>query len=371
MAKTQQLIDDLEKRKALFNIALAGTDEGSPLGVNPIVQEAIDALKPSATPTVSPSSEEGKVNITLGGALKGATIPFVPGQPVTGIQPVAAAATPAMQSPEAVGTTDTFLDLLMRNNELRMRNDAELKRNEKANQARTRIAAISDAIASLGNLIGTTQGAFNQPQTYSTPFVTEQVEQDRALARQRANMLERTDNELRLAKMKMDATAANYDRQLAIQDAISQRALNNAIARANLEADKHGYRTDENAQKAGYTREIHQMDNESREKRTNTSAGVSAANNRRNVQFKYDELDAKKNGQIGSGSGGVGGYTTRTEYEYDELGHKTSETKTRTGSNGQTTTTTTTTSSGGKKPNPMGSSSQPSGSKKKKKNPMN
>ena len=72
-----------------------------------------------------------------------------------------------------------------------------------------------------------------------------------------------------------------------------------------------------------------------------------------------------KNGEIGGSGGGVGGYTTTTRLEYDELGRKTGETKTRTPAGGPTTTITTS----GKKPNPMGSAPS-QGGKKKKKNPM-
>lgn len=110
------------------------------------------------------------------------------------------------------------------------------------------------------------------------------------------------------------------------------------------------------------------MNNASAEKRTGITAGTSRANALTRDAFNRDKLEAQKNGEIGGSGGGVGGYTTTTRSEYDELGRKIGETKTRTPAGGPTTTTTTTTASG-KKPNPMGPAPS-QGGKKKKKNPM-
>ena len=349
--KTQKLLEDLAKRNAEAALAVGATadpDVHAPAQVDPVVQEALDSYKPSPEPSITPK-EDGTYDVKLGGALKGATIPYTPVAPVAGEE----------EAPLS------FYDMLLRNEEVRKKASDAYERNEKSNRARSTIASIADALSSLGNLVGTTYGAFNQPQTYQTPFITEQVEADRARARQLAQALYERDNSLRLAKMKMDATQAGYDRQLAVQDAITQRAYMNAMARADLAEKNAAHKSEQIAQQGEIRKDIAQMNNESSERRTAKTAGVSRANALTRDAFNRDKLEAQKNGEIGGGSNGVGGYVTETNIEYNDMGQKVRETKSRTGKNGNTTTTTTT-----KKPNPMGSAPQQEG-KKKKKNPMN
>lgn len=363
MASTRELIDDLEKRKALFDIAVKGTDldEG---GMNPLVADAIASAPPAQT-GVAPSSEPGKVDVTLGGAFGGATIPFTPGTAA----PSSASPKPVIPAPQVDAQGNSFYDMLLANDAYRQQNAESFERNERANKARTTLAAVTDALASLGNLVGTTQGAFSQPQTYQTPFVTEQVEADRARARALADRIQANDQTLRLAQAREEMTSGAYALKQALEEEKTRRAMENNAARAalaaqnagyrsDLEGVKHGYRTDEETQKQAGRETIQTMRNQQSDINNRRSTGTSAANNiRTNDRIRET-----------GGGGSVGGYTTTTQSEYDELGHKVRETKTRTGANGQTTTTTTT--PGGRKPNPMGSAPQ-QGGKKKKKNPMN
>lgn len=361
---TQQLVDDLEKRRLeasrLLDASLAVTAPGAPGTVNPIVAEAL-ASAPSS-PSANPFLEVAK-SVT-----PGVNIPVSPSDtaPVPGA-PKPVAPVPSAEAPATASTS--FYDMLLQNDSYRLANKKAFERNEKANRARTTIAAVTDALASLGNLVGTTQGAFSQPQTYQTPFVTEQVEADRKEARKLAQAIQDNDQSLRLAKAKMDYEEGLYGNRLALEQAKTDRALALALERAklaeqnagyksDLEGEKHGYRTEEETQKQAGREVIQTMRNQQSDINNRRSTGTSAANNiRTNDRIRET-----------GGSGGVGGYTTTTEAEYDELGHKVRETKTRTGAGGQTTTTTRT--PGGKKPNPMGSASQ-QGGKKKKKNPMN
>lgn len=319
MASTLELIDKLEREKALLGVGAVGREEGA---MDPLVAEALRTAPPAKT-SVAPSSDPGRVNVTLGGALGGVTVP---------VEPVSVK--PVEKEPER----DYFYDLLMANDDYRKRNAEAFERNERATRARTRIAAVSDAISSLGNLVGTVYGAPSQEQTYQTPLINERREEDLARARKLAQSIQDNDLSIRLQEAKLDSQAGRYANQLAVQDAITQRALANAAARAALEESKHGYRTAENEQKAGYTHDVHAMDNASREKIASGRDATSSSNKEKDIQFKYDELEAKKNGEIGSGGGGVAGYTTETTIQRDKYGRETGRTTTRTGSNGQTTT---------------------------------
>lgn len=284
----------------------------------------------------------------------------------------AAMAVPVVPAPRVgagVGddVAESFYDMLVRNDAYRLANKDAFERNERANAARVRIAAVTDALASLGNLVGTTRGAFSQPQTYQTPFVTEQVDADRARARQLADRLQANEQTIRLTKAREDLATGAYALRQALEEERTRRAMLNNEARAALSAQNAGQKSEQIAQQGAIRKEVAQMNNASAEKRTGITAGTSRANALTRDAFNRDKLEAQKNGEIGS-SNGVGGYTTTTEYTYDDLGHKTGETKRRTPAGGPTATTSKPAS--GKKPNPMGSAPS-QGGKKKKKNPMN
>jgi len=335
---TQQLVDDLEKRNLAAQRALNAMQAVAPgsgaLAADAIVGErasqALDALD-----TVSPGAGAALV--------KEAISPSVAPSPVSEPAPVAVAQPAAPAEQPATASPVSFYDMILQNDAIRNKEKEDWERREKSDRARTTIAAVTDALASLGNLVGTTQGAFSQPQTYQTPFITEQVERDRALARSRADMLYNSDNNLRMAQAKYDQQLANIDRQLAVQDKMTERELAKIQARAELADANAGYRSDQIAQQGDIRKDVARMNNESAERRTAKTAGVSRANALTRDAFNRDKLEAQKNGEIGSGSGGVGGYTTETNIEYNDMGQKVRETKSRTGANGNTTTTTTTT----------------------------
>lgn len=334
----QQLVDDLQRRQALFDVAVSHTDSAPAPGMNPLVA---DALAGGPAPSGSPFLGAAK------SVAPSVATPPVASVPPQDTAPVPGSPKPVMPAPQVdTPSSNSFYDMLLMNDAYRLQNKEAFERNEKANKARTTIAAISDALASLGNLVGTTQGAFNQPQTYQTPFVTEQVEADRARARQLADRLLANDQTIRLTQAREDMTNGAYALRQALEEERTRRAQMNNEARAALSAQNASQKSEQIAQQGGIRKEVAQMNNESAERRTGISAGTSAANNKRNIAFKEKELEAKKNGEIGGSGGSVGGYTTTTQYQYDELGHKTGETKTRTPAGGPTTTTTTTTQSG-------------------------
>lgn len=335
---TQQLVDDLQRRQALFDIAVSSTDAAPVPGVNPLVADAL-ANGASSAPAPNPFHAAA-----MGLAPK---VESAPVAPVGAVAP-AASALPVTPAPRVdAGETNSFYDMLLRNDAYRLQNKEAFERNEKANRARTAIAAVSDALASLGNLVGTTQGAFSQPQTYQTPFVTEQVEADRKEARKLAQAIEDNDMSLRLTQAKYDAENGLYGNKLALEQAKTDRAMALALERAKLaeqnagyksalEGTKHGYRSDEIAQRGDITLKGIEMRNEQSDINNRRTTGTSAQNNIRNNETRKEV-----------GSGNVGGYTTHTDIIYDELRRKTGETKTRTREGGATTTTTTTTAPGG------------------------
>ena len=320
MTPEEQFALEMEKRRAATEAVMRSlqNDTHGP-SMNPVVADAV-ANPPAVEPEPAPVAAEA---------------PAVEEKPA--VAPAAPAVQPATASPVS------FYDMILQNDAIRNKEKEDWERREKSDRARTTIAAVTDALASLGNLVGTTHGAFSQPQTYQTPFITEQVERDRALARSRADMLYNSDNNLRMAQAKYDQQLANIDRQLAVQDKMTERELAKIEARAALAADTAKYKSDQIAQQGDIRKDVARMNNESAERRTAKTAGVSRANALTRDAFNRDKLEAQKNGEIGSGSGGVGGYTTETNIEYNDMGQKVRETKSRTGANGNTTTTTTTT----------------------------
>ena len=180
----QQFIDDLERRKLEAEKILGGAlsvgaavdpDARKGATVEPAVQEALDSYeppKPSNEPSVTDKGD-GTYDVKLGGALRGVHLPFTPGVPVSSEE----------NEEEKTEKPLSIYDLLARNDAVRQKLSENWERNERSNKARTTIAAVTDALASLGNLVGTTQGAFNQDQTYQTPLVASQREEDREIGR--------------------------------------------------------------------------------------------------------------------------------------------------------------------------------------------
>ena len=242
--------EDLEKRILAAQQALNMAPAGTPT----IVEQAIaeqrqqEAGKASALP-------EGKTAVSLGGAFGGAKVPVDTAllenpqrvldvqkhidasktDGLAGVAPVVPEATPKVkQEGEEDGPVNFYRDWLLKNEELAGRMRDEYERNEKSNKARTRIAAISDALSSLGNLVGTMYGAPSQVQTYQTPLVAEQAQTDREYARKMAQMLQTREQNILLQQAKDELAERNLDRQLQVQKEISDRAIRNNESKAGI-----------------------------------------------------------------------------------------------------------------------------------------
>ena len=314
MATTRELIDDLEKNRQaaqqLFNIAAPGTFD-----VPTIVEQAIAEQRPV------PGTVTGGENptVALGGAFHGATVPLpnvtvgqtthakdsapVPGAPKQVIP------APQVDTPE----TNSFYDMLLRNDAYRLANQEAFERNEKANRARTTIAAVTDALASLGNLVGTTQGAFSQPQTYQTPFVTEQVEADRARARALADRIQANDQTLRLAKAREDLTNGTYALRKELEEEKTRRAQMNNEAKADLETQKQEGRMELEKFKQGGRVSLKQMDIDYKQNKDEMQAalrqqGIRISAGRLSEMIRHNQTIEKIREK--GGGGGVGGYET-------------------------------------------------------------
>lgn len=357
-----QLAEDIERRnreaQAVFSVAA-----GDRTGLNPVVAEALASQQHASgqSPLTQIATQVAQQSVSQ-------PVPAQTVNPTLPNRPNGIISERPMGVPDTESRPQSFADLIMQNNAVRLRNKEAFDRREKADKARLTIAAVTDALASLGNLVGTTQGAFSQPQTYQVPFVHEDAERARAEARNTANMLLRNDQSLRVAQMREESANSAAALRQALEEERTRRAqMNNEaradLARQNAEAKvnyagvQQGYKSELEAQKQAGRETLAGINNASREKQTAMRVGVSAANNIRNNER-----------MAANGGGRVGGYTTETTIHRDEYGQETGRTTTRTPANGGPSTTTTTGSSG-KKPNPMGSAPKQEG-KKKKKNPM-
>lgn len=329
-----QLAEDIERRnreaQAVFSVAA-----GDRTGLNPVVAEALASQQHA-------SGQSPLTQIATQVAQQSVSQPASVGTPV--INPNAPDPRVPVQAPDTESQPQSFADLIMQNDAVRLRNKEAFDRREKADKARLTIAAVTDALASLGNLVGTTQGAFSQPQTYQVPFVHEDAERARAEARNTANMLLRNDQSLRVAQMREDsANSASALRQALEEERTRRAQMNNdarvALAQENarlkgeLYEKQHGYKTEEQEQKFADQKQIA----DDRNSTTLQAAGIRAG------ATKYAADKRAENS--------VGGYTTETTYQYeqDEYGNwrKVGETKTRgTGNGGGSTTTTTGSGSG-------------------------
>lgn len=320
---TQQLVDDLEKNRLaaqqLFNIASPGTFD-----VPTIVEQAIAEQRPA------PGTVTGGENptVALGGAFHGATVPLpnvTVGQTTSAKDsaPVPGAPKPVIPAPQVdLPETGSFYDMLLRNDAYRLANQETMERNEKANRARTRIAAITDALASLGNLVGTTQGAFSQPQTYQVPFVHEDAEKARAEARNTANMLLRNDQSLRLAERREDMANRGLDRQLVVQQAIADRQAAKSQADLELERERQKGKMELEGKRQEGRIDLKKMDLEYKGNKDQMLAdlrarGINISAGRLAEMVRHNHaIEAIR--ENGGGSGNVGAYTTYVEY--DEYG---------------------------------------------------
>lgn len=235
-----------------------------------------------------------------------------------------------------------FANLLAQNEAYRQQQSQLWEQREKESRSRRTIAAVSDALSSLGNLVGTSRGAFNQPQTYQMPFVQRGIEQERALARNTADRLRATD--------------------LSLQNGAAGAGLNNPFALENL---RHQHTMEQIGAKGRVNSALEEQRQQGREtlkdmyyKYKGDYDKMMADLKRQGIQIQRDRLDEaiRHNQAIEDlrgqyGGGGVSGYTTETTIHRNDYGQETGRTTTRTpaprpGVNDQPSTRTTTKTGG-------------------------
>lgn len=260
--------------------------------------------KPTDSELASPVVVTGRATAPSGGLAGG--LPFVAGQP-------AAAPAPAQQAPDVDTAPSSFADMIMQNDAVRLRNQEAFDRREKADRARLTLASITDALASLGNLVGTTQGSFNQPQTYQVPFVHEDAERARAEARNTANMLLRNDQSLRVAQMRKDSANSAAALRQALEEERTRRAQINNEAKADLETQKQEGRMELEKFKQGGRVSLKQMDIDYKQNKDEMQAaldqqGIRISAGRLAEMVRHNQTIEKIREK--GGGGGVGGYET-------------------------------------------------------------
>lgn len=269
--------------------------------------------KPTDSELASPVVVTGQATAPSGGLAGG--LPFVAGQP-------AAAPAPAQQAPDVDTAPSSFADMIMQNDAVRLRNQEAFDRREKADKARLTIAAVTDALASLGNLVGTTQGSFNQPQTYQVPFVQQDVEAARAEARRYADLLMRNDQSLRLAERREEMANRGIERQLAVQQAIADRQAAKSQADLELERERQKGKMELEGKRQEGRIDLKKMDLEYKGNKDQMLAdlkarGINISAGRLAEMVRHNHaIEAIR--ENGGGSGNVGAYTTYVEY--DEYG---------------------------------------------------
>lgn len=249
--------------------------------------------------------------------------------------------------------SNSFVNMLAQNEAYRKQQSSAWEKREKEARSRKTIAAVSDALSSLGNLVGTAYGAAPQQQTYQMPFITQQTEQDRAIARATADRIRATEQNLL-------ASQASYDTKnpFALERLRHQNKMEQIEAQSKATNDAIGLRGEESRKTEGMKQEnrvsIKEMDLRYKGDRDKMMADLK----RQGIQVSREKLDemVRHNqtmeviSEKKAGNGGnVGGY--KVIITRDEFGREVSRERVPT------------TKEVERKPNPMGEG--------KKKNPMN
>lgn len=248
---------------------------------------------------------------------------------------------------------NSFVNMLAQNEAYRKQQSAAWEKREKEARSRKTIAAVSDALSSLGNLVGTAYGAAPQQQTYQMPFITQQTEQDRALARATADRIRATEQNLLASQASYDTKNPFALERLRHQNKMEQIGARNDATLEQIGARGEQTRETEKA-KFGNRVALKEMDLQYKGDRDKMMADLK----RQGIQISREKLDEMirhnqtmeviSEKKAGNG-GNVGGY--KVIITRDEFGREVSRERVPT------------TQEVGRKPNPMGGDGR-------KKNPM-
>ena len=194
---------------------------------------------------------------------------------------------------------------------------------QKNERSRKVIAGLGDAISSIVNLIGTTQGAYDQKQVFMEPRLRDVIEQDRQrryarIEKQRANVQAQINaiNNLKLAGAKMDAAARQNAANLAY------KAAKDAADRDFKERDSQR-KYDLQAQKNANDALFKERDQERKEKDTESAIAARKANTAQGWvrANSYAERNKALNEatRAGGGSGSGRGSGSNNFLNYDDF----------------------------------------------------
>ncbi len=220
----------------------------------------------------------------------------------------------AAQAPQAPASS--FADLLAQNEAFRQQQSENWKKREREGRSRKTMAAITDALASLGNLVGTSVGAVNQPQTYQMPFVVQDIEQDRAMARATADRLRNYDMSIRQMDAKAGAAGSEIAGKMALeklrQQGRSELQNQKTADSAYLEALKQGGRIDLKQMDIDYKKDRDKMANALKQQ------GINISRERLDEMIRHNQaIEVIRENSAG---GRVGGY--KTVITRDEFGRE-------------------------------------------------
>lgn len=229
--------------------------------------------------------------------------------------------TPATTTPSAPATatepaTVSFADLLAENAAFRKQQSENWEKREREGRSRKTMAAISDALASLGNLVGTSFGAVNQQQTYQMPFVVQDIEQDRAMARATADRLRNYDMSIRQMDAETVAAGSEIAGKMALeklrQQGRSELQSQKTADSAYLEALKQGGRIDLKQMDIDYKKDRDKMANALKQQ------GINISRERLDEMIRHNQaIEVIRENSAG---GRVGGY--KTVITRDEFGRE-------------------------------------------------
>ena len=170
----------------------------------------------------------------------------------------------------------SFLEMIKENQAYQEQARKNAERKERENRARLALAGLADGLSALGNLIGTTQGAANQPQTYQMPFVKEDIDKGQARDYETTERLRRAEQALRAEEAKLSSKGNPF----AVSDVAHARKLAEIAARG-ANSEKIQQHIDARTQQNNEARaDIAQMTAESRERIAQGRNATSRANNR-------------------------------------------------------------------------------------------
>lgn len=197
--------------------------------------------------------------------------------------------------------------------------DETAQRNERSRKV---IAGLGDAISSIVNLVGTTQGAYDQKQVFMEPRLRDTIEQDRQrryakMERQRANVQSQINaiNNLKLAGEKIESAERQNAANLAYKAAkdAADRSQKQGEYDRNYDLKERQYREDSARKDADQSRKERETDSIIAARKASSAQGWARTNS-----YVERNNNLNKGGSGGSGRGSGKWYDTNNFQEFQD-----------------------------------------------------